>query len=128
MKHISTLFVSILTVFSLLFVPVVATTTVDAATPKEQICKGINNSDSGTCNTTGSNNLQGFIKNIVNILLYIIGAIAVLMIIIGGLRYVISGGDSGQTKSARDTVLYAVIGLVIAVMSYAIVNFVVVQL
>ncbi len=128
MKHITTLFISIVSVFSLLFVPVIATTTVNAVTPKEQICRGINNNDTGTCTTTGSNSLSGFIKNIVNILLYIIGAIAVLMIIIGGLRYVISGGDSSQTKSAKDTVLYAVIGLVIAVMSYAIVNFVVVQL
>ncbi|MEO5690742.1 MAG: pilin [Candidatus Saccharimonadales bacterium] len=127
MKKITTLVISILSVFTMLLVPMVATTTVGAQTPKEQLCKGINNSKSGTCATTGTD-FGGFIKNIVNILLYIIGAIAVLMIIIGGLRYVISGGDSSQTKGAKDTVLYAVIGLVIAVMSYAIVNFVVVQL
>ncbi len=128
MKHITALFISIMSVFALLLVPVVASTSVGAQTPKEQICKGINNSDSGSCNTSGSNNLQGFIKNIINILLFIIGAIAVIMIVIGGLRYVISGGDSSQTKSARDTVLYAVIGLIVATMAYAIVNFVVLEL
>jgi hypothetical protein len=46
------------------------------------------------------------------------------MIIVGGLRYVTSGGDASSTKAARDTILYAVVGLVIAVMAFAIVNFV----
>lgn len=64
------------------------------------------------------------IKRVINILLFLIGAIAVIMIIIGGIRYTTSGGDSSQAKGARDTILYAVIGLVIAVMAYAIVNFV----
>lgn len=127
MKHITALYISIMAVFSLLLVPVVATTTVSAQTPKEQICKGINNSDSGSCNTSGSNNLQAFIRNIINILLFIIGSIAVIMVIIGGLRYVISGGDSSQTKSAKDTVLYAIIGLIVAAMSYALVNFIVLR-
>ncbi len=128
MKHITALFISIMTVFSLLFVPVMVTADVNAQTPKEQICKGINNNKTGSCSTTGSNDIGGFVKRIINILLFVIGAIAVLMIVIGGLRYVISGGDSSQTKSAKDTVLYAVIGLVIALMAYGIVNFVVVNL
>lgn len=62
--------------------------------------------------------------NIINTIIFVIGAVAVLMIVIGGLRYTLSAGDAGSTKSAKDTVLYAVIGLVIAVAAYAIVNFV----
>lgn len=79
-------------------------------------------SDSGG----GSNKVsfQGFIKKIVNLLLYILGAVAVVMIVIGGVRYTTSNGDSSQTKAAKDTIMYAVVGLVVAVMAYAIVNFV----
>ena len=52
------------------------------------------------------------------------GIIAVIMLIIGGIKYVLSGGDSKKVTDAKNTVLYAIIGLVIAVFSYAIVNFV----
>jgi hypothetical protein len=65
------------------------------------------------------------IQQVVNILLYVLGAIAVLMIVIGGVRYTTSNGDSSAVKGAKDTILYAIVGLVVAVMAYAIVNFVV---
>lgn len=68
--------------------------------------------------------LEDSIKTIVNLLLFILGAIAVIMIIIGGIRYTTSNGDASNTKAAKDTILYAVIGLVVAIMAYAIVNFV----
>lgn len=61
---------------------------------------------------------------IVNTLIYITGAISVIMIVIGGMRFTLSGGDAAGTKSGRETVIYAVIGLAVAIMSYAIVNFV----
>lgn len=73
---------------------------------------------------SGGMSLQNLVKRIVNILLYVIGAVAVIMIIIGALRYVTSSGDSSQTTAAKNTILYAVVGLVIAVLAYAIVNFV----
>lgn len=63
------------------------------------------------------------VKNIVNILLYLLGAIAVVMIVIGGIRYATSNGEASSIKSAKDTILYAVIGLIVAIMAYAIVNF-----
>jgi len=75
------------------------------------------------CGVDG-NSLFGILKNIINLLLVVIGIIAVIMIIIGGFRYTTSAGDAGQTKSARDTIVYAVVGLVIAIMAYGIVNFV----
>lgn len=62
--------------------------------------------------------------SIVNILLFIIGAISVIMLIIGGIKYTISGGDTGQVTSAKNTILYAVIGLVVAFLAFAIVNWV----
>jgi len=67
----------------------------------------------------------GIFTTIVNILLFIIGAIAVIMLIIGGIRYVVSGGDAAAITGAKNTILYAVIGIVVAILAYAIVNFVI---
>jgi hypothetical protein len=61
---------------------------------------------------------------VVNILLFIIGAISVIMLIIGGIRYTISGGDSGAVTAAKNTILYAIIGLVVAFLAFAIINWV----
>lgn len=70
----------------------------------------------------------GAFRQITNTILYIVGVIAVIMLIIGGIRYVISGGDAKKVTDAKNTVLYAIIGLVIAVFAYAIVNFVITSL
>lgn len=67
----------------------------------------------------------GIFKTIVNIFLFIIGAIAVIMLIYGGIRYTISGGDSKNVTAAKDTILYAIVGIVVAILAYAIVNFVI---
>lgn len=82
------------------------------------------NSDSKVCQGTGRNSLFTLVENIINLLLTVIGIIAVIMIIIGGIRYTTSAGDPGQAKSARDTIIYAIVGLVVAIMSYALVNWV----
>ena len=61
---------------------------------------------------------------ITNIMLFIIGAIAVIMLIVGGIRYVVSAGDQNAVTSAKNTILYAIIGIVVAFLAYAAVNFV----
>ncbi len=66
----------------------------------------------------------GIFTTAVNLLLFIVGATAVVMIIYGGFRYVISGGDGSAITSAKNTILYAIIGLVIAALAYAIIDFV----
>ncbi len=66
----------------------------------------------------------GVFKQVTNTILYIVGIIAVIMLIIGGIKYVVSGGDSKKVTDAKNTVLYAIIGLVIAFLAFAIVNFV----
>lgn len=60
---------------------------------------------------------------VMNILLFIIGAIAVVMLIIGGIRYVVSSGDQNAVTSAKNTILYAIIGLIVAFLAFAAVNF-----
>jgi hypothetical protein len=67
----------------------------------------------------------GTFSTITNVLLFIVGAIAVIMIVIGGLRYVLSGGDSNQITAAKNTILYAIIGIIVAILAYAIVRFIV---
>ena len=67
----------------------------------------------------------GVFKQITNTILYIVGIIAVIMLIIGGIKYVISGGDAKKVTDAKNTVLYAIIGLVISFLAFAIVNFVI---
>jgi len=74
--------------------------------------------------TTTTVTLADRIKTIVNIMLYVLGAIAVIMIVIGGIRYTTSNGDSSSITGAKNTILYAIVGLVIAILAYAIVNFV----
>ena len=91
------------------------------STPQECAKQGVESAKTGGENT----NEKDVIQSIVNLLLYITGAVAVIMIVIGGIKYVTSGGDSSQTKSAKDTILYAVVGLIIAIIAYAVVNFVI---
>jgi len=68
--------------------------------------------------------VDGVFNRITNTALYVIGAISVAMLVWGGLRYIISGGDSKKITDAKNTILYALLGLIIAFFAYAIVNFV----
>ena len=68
---------------------------------------------------------SGVFRRISEVLLFIVGAVSVIMIIIGGFRYVLSGGDSKHVTDAKNTILYAVIGLVVALLAYAAIDFVV---
>lgn len=79
-------------------------------------------------NAAGSNMNKSDVNNIVadgvNLFLYIIGIVAVVMIIFGGFQYLTSAGDPQKAGKARNTILYSVIGLLVAVFAFAIVNFV----
>lgn len=77
-----------------------------------------------TCLFTSDTCANGIFTTIVNILLFIIGAISVIMLVIGGIRYTVSAGDSSAVTGAKNTILYAIVGLVIAFLAYAIVNWV----
>ncbi len=68
--------------------------------------------------------LNSLITDIINVLSVIIGIIAVIMIIIGGFKFITSGGDAGKVTSARQTIIYALIGLVIVALAQFIVQFV----
>lgn len=103
--------------------PLVSSGTVSAAPARDAVCDGVS-SASGEAGCDGSG-LSTLIKNVINILLFIIGTIAVIMIIVGGIRYATSGGDQAQVTAAKNTILYSVVGVVVALMAFAIVNFVI---
>ncbi|HEX5395339.1 MAG TPA: pilin [Candidatus Saccharimonadales bacterium] len=76
-----------------------------------------------TC-TEQDSGLQGIIQTVVNILSVIVGVVAVIMIIVGGFRYITSGGKAESITGAKNTILYALIGLVIVALAQIIVRFV----
>ena len=84
---------------------------------------GIDASCASACNT--GLKINTVFSSVTNLLIFLVGAISVIMIVIGGLRYVLSSGDSKAAADAKNTILYAVVGLVVAIAAYAIVSFVV---
>lgn len=129
---------NILLSFSALFIlavplaaPVVAPATVSAAEIQKSLCSGavdLSVSGSSTCANTagdeGAGKVNKLITQIVNILSIIVGVVAVIMIIIGGFRYITSGGKEEGVKGAKNTILYALIGLVVVALAQIIVKFV----
>lgn len=95
--------------------------------PDEQLCTANPGYtyDNGVCTPPGGKTLTGsdsYLTNIINLLMFVAGAIAVIVIIIGGIRYITSTGDAMRIKQAKDTILYGIVGLIIAILAYAIVN------
>jgi len=88
----------------------------------DSINQGIGATGGDSGNSTAD--LNNIFKTVVNVLLYVIGGISVIMLIIGGIRYTISGGDQSHVTAAKNTIMYALIGLVIAFLAYAIINWV----
>jgi hypothetical protein len=91
------------------------------------LCQGAQNlvvTPGATQCTEQDTGLQGIIKTAVNILSIIVGIVAVIMIIVGGFRYITSGGNAERVKSAQNTILYAIIGLVVVALAQVIVRFV----
>lgn len=75
-------------------------------------------------NPGASTDLMGTVKVILNAVFAVIGVVAVVMIILGGVTYTTSQGDPSKVKKGKDTILYGVIGLIVALLAFAIVNFV----
>jgi len=87
---------------------------------------GINNGiGAAGGNEHADDDLTSVIQTIINVILYIVGILAVAFIIYGGVKYATSAGDTAKVTSAKNTLMYAVIGLIIAILAFAIVNFVV---
>ncbi len=99
----------------------VPVSSVGAIDPLGNICA--DNPDSEVCQSKGDD-ANKLIKDLINVLLFIVGALSVIMIIVGGILYVISAGDSGKVARAKNTLMYSIVGLVVAFIGFAIVNWV----
>jgi|JI10StandDraft_1071094.scaffolds.fasta_scaffold29100_6 hypothetical protein len=132
-QKIKTTLLTTLAAVSLLVVPVMATgPSVYADDIADCVSQGsgLNGTIDGTCSPDTSaldgNNgdLTDTFKFIINVFSVIVGVIAVIMIIWGGLKYITSGGDSGKVTSAKNTIIYAIIGLIIVALAQFIIQFV----
>lgn len=103
---------------------ILAPVTVGAVDTLSDTCALDINEDSAVCKGK-DDDTKVLIKNVINTLLYIIGLVSVIVVIIGGFMYTLSTGDSANVTKAKNTIVYALVGLVIAFLAYAIVNWVV---
>lgn len=124
MKRIIAVVASLAFGFSVLFAALPALAANDAS--KQAACDAIGGTYSnGTCSDGSAKaQPQDLINEIITIFSWVVGAISVIMLIFGGFKYVTSGGDSGKITSAKNTIVYALIGLVIVALSQVLVNFV----
>jgi hypothetical protein len=99
---------------------------VNAQASKASICEGTGGNWNGSSCVSPTNNatVTGTFNKVANVLIFIVGAVSVIMVILGGLRYVMSNGEQAGISSAKNTILYALIGLAVAFMAYAVINFV----
>jgi hypothetical protein len=91
------------------------------ATSKSEAQKGISDTGSGG----SASDIPKLIKGALSLLSYLVGVASIIMIVIGGFKYVTSNGDSGGIASAKNTIIYAIVGLVIAIFAQGIVRFVI---
>jgi hypothetical protein len=95
-------------------------------TAKNEACAGIGGTTTdGKCKVAGAADLDKIIRSVVGLLSIIVGVAAVIMIMVGGFKYITSGGDSSKASSAKSTITYAIIGLVIVALAQFIVRFVI---
>ena len=92
----------------------------------EQVCQGANALEGGGgCNQNGSNRVLNLLKNVVNLLSWIVGVVAVIMVILGGFWIITANGDAQKVGRARGTIIYALVGLIIVALAQVLVRFVI---
>lgn len=116
MKHLLKILVVPALLLGALFTVPVVVSAVD-------VCSGGNGSSLYCQNRSeGETKVKSTIGNVVNLLLMAVGAISIIMIVVGGILFALSNGDSSRVTKARNTVLYAAIGLIVSLLASAIVN------
>ena len=114
---------SIAAAIALLVVPVLSPIMMSqnaSASAVEEIKRGTGQVSSASSGA----DLPSIAKTVVNTMLFIVGILAVIMIIFSGIRYITAHGDKGQVESAKNTLIYSIVGLVIAIIAYALVTWV----
>ena len=130
MSRIKTIIATVMTVIMTSFAPVVLSNPVSAAAASVTCPTGSVRSTAASlaeCNVpedADGKGLMNTVQLIINVALSVLGVVTVIVIIVGGVTYITSYGDAGKVKKAKDTIMYGVIGLVVALLAFAIVNFV----
>lgn len=108
------------------FVPAFIPATVSATTPQEAACEGIDLASGEDCSGDGaSTSISNLVGTVINILSWIVGIISIIMVIIGGLKFVTANGNAQSAATARSTIIYALIGVVVAAVAQVLVRFVI---
>jgi|SRR5688572_3445608 len=94
------------------------------ASSKDQVCTGANAIGGGTGCTGGGTQLNNVIKVFLNLFSVVLGIVAVVMVMVGGYKYISSNGDSSNITSAKHTIVYALIGIIIVAFAQFLVQFV----
>ncbi|CAN5123546.1 hypothetical protein BH09PAT3_BH09PAT3_3220 [soil metagenome] len=94
-----------------------------AADSKAAACAGIGLAGAGGCDA-GDDAVNKVIKTVVNVLTWVVGIAAVIMIIVSGFRYITSGGEASNVSAAKSSLIYALVGIVIVALAQFIVHFV----
>ena len=94
-----------------------------SAVGTDDVCAGLEGAGGGGCDSGTGPSVESTVQTAINIVSWIVGIIAVIMIIVGGAKYVTSGGDSNGIQSAKNTIMYALIGIVIVALAQVIVQF-----
>ncbi|MBA3758807.1 hypothetical protein H0X10_04245 [Candidatus Saccharibacteria bacterium] len=102
--------------------PTLASAAIDEEA-RNAACEGLGAAGSD-CDKFAAEPINDIVATVVNILSFIVGAVAVIMIIVAGFKYVTSGGDSNSISGAKSTLLYAIVGLIIVAMAQFLVKFV----
>lgn len=122
------LLLSILAVATFLFLGPIIKTNALSADLKNEVCNGANLQDSSTGAGSGCTEQSGgitkILKTVINLFSLIVGVVAVIMIIVNGLKFITSGGDAQRVSSARSGIIYALVGLVVVALAQTIVKFV----
>lgn len=126
-KKIITILAVVAAVFSsVMFVPNVSAKRCVCPDGSENVGRVVDECNVANCGSgyVAEKPVTDVVVNIINVLIGIVGLITVIMIIVGGIMYATSSGDAGKAKRAKDAIMYGLIGLVIAILAFAIVQFV----
>jgi cytochrome bd-type quinol oxidase subunit 2 len=129
MKRFFTKLAASVGLFGLFLVPLAVPATANAQDVTGNLCAGANFSvNDKNCDATGAEqSVETIITTVINIFSLVVGFVSVIMIIIGGFKYITSGGNEGSVSGAKNTILFAIVGLVIVALAQVIVQFVLTQ-
>ena len=125
MKRIMNKLTSAIAVLTFVFA-LAAPATVGAASINDSLNKGtcLSTSDTNCDSGDADTKINDLIGKVIDIFTLVVGVTSVIMIILGGFKYITSGGDSGNVTGAKNTIMYAIIGLVVVALAQVIVRFV----